>query len=147
MSSTNGLINAHDLRNLSFPASSILAHPNGIAKASFQAHSGLMSAVSHLNGQRFSQDNGGEQSVNWTIHRSNLSSLSLVTQDKITFAPQESDVLEKSFKPFTILHPLRPFLALGYGRMTYLRGAGVGRGDHEDSGSYQFLTDQAKYMI
>jgi hypothetical protein len=84
--------------------------------------------------------------ANWMLHRSTLSDLSVVSQDNIVFGHQSEDVLRGGFKPYTVIHPLRPFLSLGYGRTCYMRGSGVGKGDDTDSGSYSFLRAQAKFI-
>ena len=145
--SSNGLVNIHDIRNLSAPTSSILAHPSGLSRASFQAHAGLMSTVSHLDLNANSADEvAATPCANFGIHRSTLSTLSAVTEESITFARQAPDVDAHSFKPYTVVHPLRPFLGIGYGRSCFLKGAGVGKGDDTDSGSYSFLRAQAKYI-
>lgn len=142
MISTNGLINIHDIRHVSQPASTRLVHPTGIASASFQSHSGLMSTIGHINP---AQD--GKASANFGLYRSTLDSISLVTAEPISFDPQQEDVIKGKLTPYTDFHPLRPFLGLGYGRSCHLRGSGVGEGPDEDSGSYTFLQSQAKYMM
>ncbi|WVQ80742.1 hypothetical protein IAT38_002847 [Cryptococcus sp. DSM 104549] len=206
----NGLINVHDLRRLSQPASCLLAHPSGIASASFQPHSGLMStmsvlnrppplastrpaasqntdvevqvpahktqskiasALSHLSLRKPPSPTFSSASTNtsnppspnasprltsviptpprpsptasWALHRAALGSLSEVTTELINFGPQVRDVEAGDFRPYTVMHPLRPFLGMGYGRTCYLRGCGVGKGDDTDSGSYSFLRAQA----
>ncbi|ORY31945.1 raptor N-terminal caspase like domain-domain-containing protein [Naematelia encephala] len=139
---SNGILNVHDLRNLSEPTSSILIHPTGISSASFQAHSGLMSTISTI----LPNSNGAGPSANWGIYRSNLSLVSAVTEETIDFGPQEDDVKLQDFKPYTVVHPLRPFLGIGYGRTCFLRSCGVGSGDDTDSGSYSFLRAQARFF-
>lgn len=71
--------------------------------------------------------------------------MSTVTEECVTFTPQADDVASRRFKPYTVVHQLRPFLAIGYGRTCFLRGAGVGKGEDTDSGSYSFLRAQAKF--
>ena len=156
-SSSNGLINVHDIRHLSEPTASVLVHPAGTSWASFQAHSGLMSTVSVLNPDSISRTSPSNQAgpsslpeqapyANFGLYRSTGSVLSSVTEERMTFAQQGSDVSAHGYKPYTVLHPLRPFLAVGYGRTCFLRGAGVGKGDDTDSGSYSFLKAQAKFV-
>ncbi|EIW67838.1 hypothetical protein TREMEDRAFT_32602 [Tremella mesenterica DSM 1558] len=152
----NGMINIHDLRMLTSPTSSILAHADGMAWASYQAHSGLMSTISSLNPPSGSSnlhshshshgEHSGRPRVNWGLYRSTLSNLSTVTEDVITFANQQSDVLAQNQVPYTVIHPLRPFLGIGYGRSCLLRGSGVGKGEDTDSGSYSFLKAQARFV-
>ncbi|KAK4689091.1 regulatory associated protein of mTOR, partial [Tremellales sp. Uapishka_1] len=152
----NGMLNIHDLRQLSQPVAFKLAHPEGMSSASFQAHSGLMSTISNLNPKARDRSSPLDISphsldettprANFGIFRSTVEELVTVTEDQILFGPQQMDVLEKKFKPYTAMHPLRPFTAIGYGRTSFLRGAGVGKGDNTDSGSYSFLRDQAKFM-
>ncbi|WVF71506.1 hypothetical protein IAT40_006312 [Kwoniella sp. CBS 6097] len=179
----NGIINTHDLRKLSEPVSSILAHKDGIAAASFQGHSGLLSTVSNLNtnsiplpsGQGPShRDRAVEVEVEWAIHRSALGQLGQVTKETITFpssagsptststSASTSDVsiasstldsdssqivkdlhVDAHYSPYTVFHPLRPFVSIGHGNTCYLRGCGVGQGADTDSGSYSFLRAQA----
>lgn len=156
------MINIHDLRNLKTPVSSILAHPSGISSASFQAHSGLMSTTSNLNPSATHQMStdpfltegisglsmgSGRPTVNFGLYRSTDSSISLVTADHISFDVQSPDVAERGFRPYTVVHSLRPFVGIGYGRTCYLRGSGIGRGDDTDSGSYSFLSAQAKFNL
>lgn len=89
----------------------------------------------------------GRVSANYGLYRSNLATISLVNDEIVSFKNQEDDVRETERRPYTIFHPLRPFLSIGYGRSCHLRGSGVGRGDDVDSGSYGFMTSQAKYML
>ncbi|OCF40386.1 hypothetical protein I317_05821 [Kwoniella heveanensis CBS 569] len=163
----NGLINTYDLRKLSEPISSVLAHQDGIAAASFQGHSGLLSTVSNLERENVFSTAAEPQSgslgqagfpsrirtqpvvVDWAIHRSALGQLSEVTKEQITFpnhspspSPEE-DTDSVIFNPYTVFHPLRPFVSIGHGNTCYLRGCGVGEGDDTDSGSYSFLRSQA----
>lgn len=146
MSSANGMINIHDIRQTSQPAASKLVHPTGISSASFQPHSGLMSTVSGINPSG-SPGNGGRPYANFGLYRSTLATINTVTEEAITFGDQLEDVNGGRLTPYTIFHPLRPFLGLGYGRSCHLRGSGVGKGDDTDSGSYRFLQLQAKYML
>ncbi|KAK8864455.1 hypothetical protein IAR55_001704 [Kwoniella newhampshirensis] len=187
---SNGIVNVFDLRHLNTPTSSLLVHPDGIASASFQAHSGLMSTISnvclpsskrknslcpdspsklssalshlrllhkpksesenHTRSLRPQPDSDFDKIVtspetNFALHRSTLGSLTSVTEETIHFPPQEPDVNQRDFRPYTAFHPLRPFLGIGYGRNCYLRGCGVGKGDDTDSGSYSFLRAHAKF--
>ena len=156
--STNGVLNIHDLRNLVQPTSSILAHRSGIASASFQAHSGLMSTISNLDPAPIPSKpalptdldlshlslSPSRPRVNFGLHRSSTSMLDRVTEETVYFYEQSFDVGQKGFKPFTVMHNLRPFLGIGYGRSCFLRGSGVGKGDDTDSGSYSFLTAQSQ---
>lgn len=141
--SSNGLINIYDIRNLSEPTSSTLVHPSGLSSASFQAHSGLTSIVSG-----FESFGPGASSphAKLGLYRSTGSVLSSVTEEDIAFDVQAEDVITNEYRPSTVVHPLRPFLAFGYGRSWFLRGAGVGKGDDTDSGSYSFLKAQAKFI-
>lgn len=137
------MINIHDLRSLSQPTSSILVQPNGIASASFQAHSGLMSTVSNLN---TSSEFSAHPRANFGLYRSTLSMMTSVTEETVTFGEQDSKSESlKGAKPYTVVHALRPFLGIGYGTESYLRGAGVGKGDDTDSGSYSFLRAQTAF--
>ena len=88
----------------------------------------------------------GRPRADFGLFRSTSSSLSAVTHQQFVFDVQQDDVAEMSFKPFTAIHSLRPFLGVGYGRTTYLRASGVGQGDATDSGSYNFLQTQARFM-
>jgi regulator-associated protein of mTOR len=142
MISKNGLINIHDIRHLTKPAASRLVQPKGLIGASFQSHSGLMSTTGPVTSR------GGIPSANWGMYRSTLGNITLVTEEDITFRPQQEDVTgNRLITPYTRFHPLRPFLAIGYGRNCHLRGSGVGVGDDCDSGSYPFLQAQAKYAL
>ena len=105
-----------------------------------------MSTVSHLLTSTTSTLDAAIPRANFGLHRSASSLLSVVTEESISFAPQAPDVGAHGFKPYTVVHPLRPFLGIGYGRTCFLRGAGVGKGDDTDSGSYSFLRAQAKYI-
>ncbi|ODO09834.1 hypothetical protein I350_02053 [Cryptococcus amylolentus CBS 6273] len=189
----NGMLSVHDIRNLSQPAASVLAHPEGISSASFQPHSGLMSTISILD---VSQEHGSpvkhdpeivkqkplsqkfqlatalshlsvrpksssstqtlpsvqptslvSTTANWSLHRTALGSCEPVTSETMAFPVQSPDVQAQNYRPYTVMHPLRPFLGIGYGRKCHLRGCGVGEGDCTDSGSYTFLKSQAKYLI
>lgn len=148
------MLNIHDLRNLSMPTSSILSQPGGMAWASYQAHSGLMATVSTLNPAPLGKDvnshshaqHGSRPRVNFGLYRSTLSSLSSVTEDVVTFDRQQDDVVKLGQAPYAIIHPLRPFVGIGYGRSCLLRGSGVGKGDDTDSGSYSFLKAQARFV-
>ncbi|KIS01270.1 dRaptor [Cryptococcus deuterogattii 2001/935-1] len=198
----NGLINVHDIRNLSQPAASVLAHPNGIASASFQPHSGLMSTVSVLNKPPRNSPTGTirglkpghshspapsklsaalshlhirsrsnlssktrppyivndnvtlhrevasiRTSTNWSLHRTSLGTCNPVAFESISFDSQPTAVMAQDFRPYTVMHPLRLFVGIGFGKTCYLRGCGVGKGDETDSGSYAILREQAKYGV
>ncbi|OWZ61241.1 hypothetical protein AYX15_06537 [Cryptococcus neoformans] len=163
----------HDIRNLSQSADSVLAHPDGIASASFQPHSGLMSTVSVLNKPLLNPSTGTvidgtppcsryssqsklstafshfhirsrsnssskthpsctmndnvtlhqeaasiRSSAHWSLHRTSLGSCTSVTVESISFDSQPTDVMmSQDFKPYTVMHPLRPFLGIGFGKM------------------------------
>ena len=137
--SYNGLIQIHDLRKISSPCSSILAHSSGISSASFQAHSGLMATSSYIPHLTSSPPiASGQREVSLGIYRSNLSTLSPVTCDTISYASSSP------FQPYVVMHNLRPFLGLGFGTKCALRGSGLGKGDDTDSGSYSFLRSQVQ---
>lgn len=142
MISVNGLINIHDIRHSAKPAASRLVQPKGISAATFQSHSGLMSTMGPVTSTA-----SGTLGANWGLYRSTLDSVTLVTAEVVNFRPQQEDVTGTAFRPYTMFHPLRPFLSIGYGRNCHLRGSGVGEGDDCDSGSYPFLQAQAKYML
>ncbi|WWD17245.1 hypothetical protein CI109_101683 [Kwoniella shandongensis] len=212
---SNGVLNVFDLRHLTLPTSSTLVQQNGIASASFQPHSGLMSTVSNLSlpssmpyPLTTNSDNAGRQvekgdksppaspsklsnalshlhlkpktrtrtrskskpkskptsptrisdtsrsespSAKFALFRSTLGSLTPVTEETISFSSQTTDADmtngnggDGPFKPYTTIHPLRPFLGVGYGRECHLIGCGVGQGDDTDSGSWSWLKSQAK---
>ena len=98
----------------------------------------------------------GTVDVNWGLYRSTRSILSTVTEN--TFALEDpfpalapdADLSDRqqwrdrmsSFAPYTVMHNLRPFLGVGYGTESVLRGVGRGRGDDAESGSYTFLRSQ-----
>ncbi|WWC94207.1 hypothetical protein V866_001047 [Kwoniella sp. B9012] len=138
----NGMVNTYDLRTLSSPVESILSHPNGISYASFQAHSGLSSTISNLH-----PTTHGIPSADFALHRTTQGHLSPVTAETISFGNQPSETLSGYFKPYTVIHPLRPFLGIGFGHTYYLRGCGVGKGDDTDSGSFTFIKAQATNLI
>ena len=75
-----------------------------------------------------------------------MSELSSVTEDVVSFDRQSDDVIKLKQTPYTVIHPLRPFLGIGYGRTCILRGAGVGKGDDTDSGSYSFMKAQSRFV-
>jgi regulator-associated protein of mTOR len=149
MGRANGMINIHDLRNLKEPIVSVLAQPGGIASASFQAHSGLMSTCSYLNppsrrgGTAFASL---KPRVTFGMYRA-TNFLAPVTIEDIVFDPPPRHVLNQGWQPYTVMHPLRPWLGIGYGKSCHLRGSGVGEGDDTDSGSYSFLQSQAKSAV
>jgi regulator-associated protein of mTOR len=99
-----------------------------------------MSTISQINPS-------AHPTADFGLYRSTLNTISLVTAERISFTAQQEDVAATNLVPYTIFHPLRPFLGLGYGRSCHLRGSGVGKGDDVDSGSYTFLQGQAKYML
>ncbi|WVW83973.1 hypothetical protein I302_105996 [Kwoniella bestiolae CBS 10118] len=156
----NGMINTYDLRALSSPIQSILSHPNGISYASFQAHSGLLSTISNLHPPAINPNSeivtdlsnltlsSGRPSATFSLHRTSLGSLTSVTSELISFGAQSPETLNsKYYRPYTVIHPLRPFLGIGFGHTYSLRGCGVGKGDDTDSGSYSFIRAQATNMI
>ncbi|WWC89265.1 uncharacterized protein L201_004186 [Kwoniella dendrophila CBS 6074] len=140
---SNGLMNTFDLRQLSKPINSIISHENGISSASFQPHSGLMSTIS-----KNTTTNQSIPNANFSLYRTTQGEITLVTSDHIQFPQGQFDhtTINERFKPYTIIHPLRPFLSLGFGKKWFLRGCGIGKGDNTDSGSYTFLKSQAKYV-
>jgi regulator-associated protein of mTOR len=144
----NGMINIHDLRNLKQPVVSVFAQPGGIASASYQAHSGLMSTCSYLNpprpGRRVPNSLASlRPRVTFGMFRA-TTVLAPVTIEDIVFDPPPSHVVNQSWAPYTVMHPLRPWLGIGYGKNCHLRGSGVGEGDDTDSGSYSFLQSQGQ---
>ncbi|WVQ99448.1 hypothetical protein IAU59_006583 [Kwoniella sp. CBS 9459] len=180
----NGTVNTYDLRKLSEPISSILAHQDGIAAASFQGHSGLLSTISNSNLTGANSSEGRPTAlstttvspsvtVEWAIHRSVLGQLGEITKESITFPPSSNSTSSSSapsddnqdteaqtpghihefsdqnidFEPYTVFHPLRPFVSIGLANTCYLRGCGVGQGDDTDSGSYSFLRSQAELEV
>jgi hypothetical protein len=98
----------------------------------------------------------GAVNVTWGLYRSTRWSLSTVTEDTFTLnnpfpplAPNATAGDDKqwrqrmsTFAPYTIMHSLRPFLGVGYGTESVLRGVGTGKGDDAESGSYTFLRSQ-----
>jgi regulator-associated protein of mTOR len=68
-----------------------------------------------------------------------------VSEERVVFDIQEEGVVQE-FRPYTVLHPLRPFLGIGYGKNCWLKGSGVGKGHDTDSGSYSFLKEQARFL-
>lgn len=139
--SSNGLLNIHDLRKPSETCSSVVVHPDGIASASFQAHSGIMSTISPL------QPSSSGVNIELGLYRSTTSRTTCVSTDTLPFdlMPTGEEGSRRTSKPYTVIHNLRPYLGVGYGSRIYLRGAGVGTGEDTDSGSYSFLRSQAKY--
>jgi hypothetical protein len=143
------MINIHDLRNLSEPVVSVLAQSGGIASASFQAHSGLMSTCSYLNppGRRGASGFASlRPRVTFGMYRA-TNVLASVTVEDVYFDPPPRHVISQGWQPYMVMHPLRPWLGLGYGKTCHLRGSGVGEGDDTDSGSYSFLKSQSQYSI
>lgn len=134
------MINIHDLRKLTEPIVTVHAQPHGIASASFQAHSGLMSTLSYLHPKR----SGLSPKATFGMYRI-ISSMTPVTEDEITFDVPPRNVSTDLWGPYTVMHPLRPWVGLGYGVTCHLRGSGVGEGDDTDSGSYTFLKSQERF--
>jgi hypothetical protein len=134
------MINIHDLRKLTEPIVTVHAQPHGIASASFQAHSGLMSTLSYLHPSKSGQD----PKATFGMYRI-ISNMTPVTQDDVTFEIPPRKVVTDHWAPYTVMHPLRPWVGLGYGSTCHLRGSGVGLGDDTDSGSYSFLQSQEKF--
>nr|ODN88217.1 dRaptor [Cryptococcus depauperatus CBS 7841] len=85
--------------------------------------------------------------ANWSLHRTSMASCIPVTEETIEFGLQNPLDWERDYRPYTVMHPLRPFLGVGYGKCCHLRGCGIGKGDDTDSGSYSFLKEQAKYVM
>lgn len=139
--SSNRLLNIHDLRKPSETCSSVLVHADGIASASFQAHSGIMSTISPL------QPSSSGASVALGLYRSTTRGTSCVSTDTLSFdsIPPGEGAFTRGYKPYTVIHNLRPYLGVGCGNRVYLRGAGVGSGEDTDSGSYSFLRSQGRY--
>lgn len=136
--STSHTFRGYDLRNTKMPKSTSLVHPEGIASASFQAHSGLMSTVGKLASSSYLSTS---VNVSWGIHRCSLGRLSTVSTE--TFRLDLPVSIGSGHPiPYTTMHPLRPFLGVGYGNQCVLRGSGVGKGDDTDSGSFSFLSKQ-----
>ena len=141
------------MRKTSIASASDLVHPSGTSSASFQAHSGLMSTTATLSQLTIA----GAAHVDWSICRSNLSSLESVSRERFTLdnpfptsfrnGPDLVSHRLRPFAPYTIMHNLRPFLGVGYGSECVLRGVGVGKGDDTDSGSYSFLQRHASGPI
>lgn len=136
------MINVHDLRNLSEPLNTVHAQPHGIASASFQAHSGLMSTLSYLHPSR----QGVKPTCTFGMYRI-ISSMTTVTEDEVVFDTPPSNVVSDRWAPYAVMHPLRPWVGLGYGSTCHLRGSGVGQGDDTDSGSWAFLKSQEQFAI
>jgi hypothetical protein len=139
------------------PKSSVLAHPGGICKASFQSHSGLLAtigwprpranvALSTSSPSTSNQAGDTGTTIDFKLYRSQLSLLSTVTEDTIHFPPQGADVVQ-DFKPYVVFHHLRPFAGINYGQHCHLRASGVGSGSTTGSGSYLFLSQQEKYKL
>ena len=84
--------------------------------------------------------------VDFGLFRSTRDAIKPVTEEQFILDPQPDQVVQ-TYKPFTVMHSLRPFLGVGYGHSTMLRGSGVGKGDSTDSGSYSFLRSQAEYVV
>jgi regulator-associated protein of mTOR len=149
MDRANGMINIHDLRNLKEPIVSVLAQPGGIASASFQAHSGLMSTCSYLNPpsrRSASAFTSLRPRVTFGMYRA-TNVLAPVTIEDVHFDPPPRHVVKLGWQPFTVMHPLRPWLGIGYGKNCHLRGSGVGEGEDTDSGSYSFLQSQGQASL
>jgi hypothetical protein len=116
-----------------------VVHSGGIASASFQAHSGIMSTISPL------QPSSSGVNIALGLYRSTTDGTSCVSTDTLSFDSIPPGEGNRGYKPYTVMHNLRPYLGVGYGNRVYLRGAGVGTGEDTDSGSYSFLRSQARY--
>jgi hypothetical protein len=136
------MINIHDLRKLSEPIVTVHAQPHGIASASFQAHSGLMSTLSYLH----PSPTGGKPRSTFGMYRI-ISNMTTVTVDDIEFDVPPTNVVTDRWGPYAVMHPLRPWVGLGFGSTCRLRASGVGQGDDTDSGSYSFLKSQEQFAI
>lgn len=68
-------------------------------------------------------------SANWSLHRTSLGTCNPVTFESISFDSQLTAVMAQDFRPYTIIHALRLFVGIGFGKTCYLRGCGVGKGD------------------
>lgn len=75
------------------------------------------------------------------------SEMTEVTVEDIKFDIPPTKVIDQRWGPYAVMHPLRPWVGLGFGSTCRLRAAGVGNGDNTDSGSYPFLKSQEKYAI
>nr|XP_018262917.1 uncharacterized protein I303_04406 [Kwoniella dejecticola CBS 10117]OBR85075.1 hypothetical protein I303_04406 [Kwoniella dejecticola CBS 10117] len=82
-------------------------------------------------------------SANFSLYRTSLGSISTVNSQTIHFDQDDNLRKSKYHEPYTTIHPLRPFLSVGYGTKCHLIGSGIGQGDDTDSGSYSFLRAQA----
>lgn len=82
--------------------------------------------------------------VRWGAYRSTVSSVAVVAEETLSFE-EDPMACRAKCKPYSVFHPLRPFLAVGYGKECLLRGAGLGEGHNTDSGSYSFLRAQGKH--
>lgn len=143
--SASGYVNILDLRMTKKPKSSVLAHPGGICKASFQSHSGLLGTIGWPEPAAASGAGTGT-TIDFKLYRSQLDLLSTVTEDTIHFKAQGPDVVQE-FKPYIVFHHLRPFAGINYGQHCHLRASGVGSGSTTDSGSYLFLSQQEQYKL
>lgn len=97
------MINIHDLRKLTEPIVTVHAQQHGIASASFQAHSGLMSTVSYLHPAR----KGVNPKVTFGMYRI-ISSMTPVTEDELTFDIPPRNVVTDNWAPYAVMHPIRP---------------------------------------
>ncbi|WWC70047.1 uncharacterized protein I206_103991 [Kwoniella pini CBS 10737] len=146
---SNGIINTYDLRNLKNPINSKLSKNsnrigNGISSASFQSHSGLLSIISNFSSSN-SKNNNNNNEINFSLYRTSLGSINLINSEIIQFENKKNKnpiLNNKYFKPYTVFHPLRPFLSIGFKDKCNLIGSGIGKGDDTDSGSYTFLKSQ-----
>lgn len=86
-------------------------------------------------------------STDWSLHRTSLGTCDPVTFESISFDSQPTALNAQDFRPYTVMHPLRLFVGIGFGKTCYLRGCGAGKGDETDSGSYAILREQAKYGV
>ncbi|WVQ72494.1 hypothetical protein IAR50_002049 [Cryptococcus sp. DSM 104548] len=134
--------------------------PEAVKQKPLPQQSRLASALSHLSVRpklsSFTPNSpipssqptlSGNPTANWALYRTALGSCESVTSERIPFPVQSLDVQAQDYRPYTVMHPLRPFLGIGYGRNCLLRGCGVGEGDCTDSGSYTFLKSQANFLI
>jgi regulator-associated protein of mTOR len=142
IASADGYLRVFDWRNPTSPFATRMVHPRGITAASFQAVSGLMSTTSHT--IPHSQPNS--HLLPWAIHRSTSILEEVSTEiyklDNVFPSGPEHQAQAKRAFPFTVIHGLRPFLGVGFGTQSCLRGVGIGKGDDSESGSYAFLKKQ-----
>lgn len=65
-------------------------------------------------------------SANWSLHRTSRGTCNPVTFESISFDSQLTAVMAQDFRPYTIMHPLRLFVGIGFGKTCYLTGCEVG---------------------